>query len=228
MKIIKYLVVAASLLLLLPNTAEAQKDKNGDKKETTKKEPKAAKEPKTASKEPKPEKGGGDKPKTEKTAKAGPKVVSNTGTDYTGLSREEKNTMTKCPMHGKKMSLSDNYRSNASDYHESEGYPFARQLNYRRACSHCTKAMIKEEKAAKKLKNKNAGEATFERCEIHNQTLYISDNYHAIDYERYPDENSPHAKQYKYKTHCAACTKAYDRANKSKEKDNKEKEKADK
>jgi hypothetical protein len=225
MKILHWFIMVCALTLILPNAATAQGTDKTDKKDAKKpkkddEKPKKN-EPKSKKDDEKPKKGGDDKPKTaEKPSEKGKaKVVANVETDYSGLTREEKNTMTVCPQHGKRMSLSDNYRANASDYHESDGYPFARQLNYRRACDHCTKAMTREEKIAKKKTQLHKGEATFERCPLHNESLIISENYHALDYEKYPSADTPNAKAYKFKTYCPTCSKLHDKAAKAKEKE---------
>ncbi|MDX1904693.1 MAG: hypothetical protein SFU27_11085 [Thermonemataceae bacterium] len=56
------------------------------------------------------------------------------------LTRQQKDTMTVCPLHKKIMPMSDNYRANAADIHEkTDKYPFAYHLNYRRYCKTCTK-----------------------------------------------------------------------------------------
>lgn len=204
MKILQLLLLLAVFFVAMPNDAIAQKKNNKQKTSAPSNNKKST-----------------DKSGDKKTPKA-EKVAETTGNDYSGLTREEKNTMTVCPEHGKRMSLSDNYRANASDAHESGGHPFAKQLNYRRACTACTKAMIKEEKEAKKKQNPNAGKATFERCIVHNQTLYISQEYSAMNYEKFPDENTPNAQQYKFKTYCKSCTKALDKVQKA---DDKEKSK---
>ena len=193
MKIFQLLLLICAVVFTMPNDTFAQPNNKKDTK-TSKEQPSKDKAPKA-------------------------KVAANTGNDYSGLTREEKNTMTVCPEHGKRMSLSDNYRANASDAHESGGHPFAKQLNYRRACTACTKAMVKEEQAAKKKQNPKAGQPTFDKCVVHNKTLFISEDYHAISYEKFPDENTPNAKQYKFKTYCKACTKALEKE----QKDNKEK-----
>lgn len=131
------------------------------------------------------------------------------------MSREEKNTMVVCPVHRKRMSLSDNYRANASDFSLSEGHPFAKQLNYRRCCDKCTKVMIKEEREALKAQKQKDKGATFQRCELHNVPLQLSGDYSATSYEKFPDTETPHAKQYKFKTYCKTCTKMHEQKNKA-------------
>lgn len=196
-----------------PKTEKPPKDKGGDKKENP---PKDKGGDKGAAAKNGGDKGGASKNGGDKNgapaAKADKTIVKTTA-NYTEMSREEKNGIDVCPLHGKKMPLSDNYRANASDFAVSDGYPFARQLCYRRCCDKCTKAMTKEEEAAKKLKNKHGGEPTFERCALHNQTLFISDQHNTMDYEKNPKEGIPHAKQYRFKTFCPTCTKQYEKAN---------------
>ncbi len=131
------------------------------------------------------------------------------------MSREEKNTLVVCPVHRKRMSLSDNYRANASDFSLSEGHPFAKQLNYRRCCDKCTKVMIKEEREALKAQKQKDKGATFQRCEVHNVPLELSGDYSATSYEKFPDTEMPHAKQYKFKTYCKTCTKLHEQKNKA-------------
>lgn len=123
------------------------------------------------------------------------------------MTREEKNTVTECPLHnkGKEMPLSDNYRANASDYTTCYEYPFAYQLNYRRYCKVCTKIMSKESGDSKSPVSSNKG--TFERCSIHNTGLKSNPDYDNTMYERNPNPNTPHAKQYWFKNYCKTCTK---------------------
>lgn len=121
------------------------------------------------------------------------------------MSREEKNTITECPLHnkGKEMLLSDNYRANASDYTTCYEYPFAYQLNYRRYCRVCTKIMSKESGESMPVISKG----TFERCSIHNTGLKSNPDYDKTMYERNPNSDTPHAKQYWFKYYCKTCTK---------------------
>ncbi|BDS15297.1 hypothetical protein [Aureispira anguillae] len=121
------------------------------------------------------------------------------------MTREEKNTATECPLHnrGKEMPLSDNYRANASDYTTCYEYPFAYQLNYRRYCKVCTKIMAKESGDNSPVVIQN----TFERCAIHNVQLKGNPDYDKVMYERNPNSDTPHAKQYWFKNYCKTCTK---------------------
>lgn len=127
------------------------------------------------------------------------------------LSREEKNTMAKCPLHSKKMKLSDNYRANASDYRQSEDYPFAYQLNYRRYCKVCTKTLNKEEKFFSKQERSQGGKATMERCIVHNQFMKTNPEFSSVnstgDSDREQDVRN--AKQYKGRYYCKTCSKIY-------------------
>ena len=122
------------------------------------------------------------------------------------MSREEKNTMNECPLHNtsKEMPLSDNYRANASDYTTCYEYPFAYQLNYRRYCRTCTRIMAKEYGSQMP---KIPRTATFERCPVHNVQLKGNPEYDQIQYERNPESETPHAKQYLFKYYCKSCTK---------------------
>lgn len=122
------------------------------------------------------------------------------------MTREEKNTVTKCPLHhhGNEMPISDNYRPNASDYTTCYEYPFAYQLNYRRYCKVCTRIMSKE---AGNAPQHQTTKATFERCAVHNATLKGNPDYDQTMYERNPNPNTPHAKQYWFKNYCKTCTK---------------------
>lgn len=127
-----------------------------------------------------------------------------------GMTREEKNTMSRCPLHNKHMGLSDNYRADASDYTPGDDYPFAYQLNYRRYCTVCTKVMEKEAKAFEaEDRAVNEGKATFERCPVHNVSLKGNPDQDKVDYEKNPSPDSPHAKQYLFKNYCKICTKVY-------------------
>lgn len=123
------------------------------------------------------------------------------------MSREEKNTITECPLHnpGREMPLSDNYRANASDYTTCYEYPFAYQLNYRRYCKVCTRIMAKESGTQMPIISKG----TFERCSIHNTPLKSNPDYDTMGYERNPDKSTPHARQYWFKYYCKTCTKIH-------------------
>lgn len=121
------------------------------------------------------------------------------------MTREEKNTMMECPLHGrgKEMPMSDNYRANASDYTTCYEYPFAYQLNYRRYCKICTKIMAKEAGEDAPVISKS----TFERCGMHNASLKGNPDYTGSGYEKHPSPETPHAQQYKFKNYCPICTK---------------------
>jgi|VirMetMinimDraft_7_1064189.scaffolds.fasta_scaffold47828_2 hypothetical protein len=121
------------------------------------------------------------------------------------MSREEKNTITECPLHSqnKEMALSDNYRANASDYTTCYEYPFAYQLNYRRFCRICTKIMSKD--SGQKMPVTPKG--SFERCSAHNTPLKGNPDYDNTMYEKRPSTNTPHARQYSFKYYCNTCTK---------------------
>lgn len=123
------------------------------------------------------------------------------------LSREEKNTMTSCPLHStnREMPLSDNYRANASDYTTCYEYPFAYQLNYRRYCRTCTRIMAKDYNT--QMPRIARASATFQRCEVHNIALKGNPDYDRVQYERNPAGDTPHARQYLYKYFCKTCTK---------------------
>jgi|GEM_PF-2562022 len=126
------------------------------------------------------------------------------------MNREEKNTMSHCPLHNKHMSLSDNYRADASDFRQSDEYPFAYQLNYRRYCKVCTKILDKEERGFEEEERlANSGKATFERCPVHNASLVSNPDYDKVDYEKNPSTDAPHARQYLFKNYCKICTKVH-------------------
>lgn len=155
------------------------------------------------------------KGKTSKPAKVRPTKNGNSAAaisvQLSSMTREEKNTMSHCPLHNKHMSLSDNYRADASDFRQSDDYPFAYQLNYRRYCNTCTKILDREVKnfeEEEKAANQADG-ATFERCPIHSAPLLKNGDYDKIDYEKNPQADMPHAKQYLFKNYCKTCTKVY-------------------
>lgn len=126
------------------------------------------------------------------------------------MTREEKNTMSNCPLHSKRMSLSDNYRADASDYNPGDEYPFAYQLNYRRYCTSCTRIMDREARTFEaKDRAVNEGRETFERCAIHNSSLKGNPDQDKVDYEKNPAADTPHARQYLFKNYCKICTKIY-------------------
>lgn len=153
-----------------------------------------------------------DKPAKEKKAKAA-KDGNSSATivaQVSGLNREEKNTMMRCPIHSKHMSLSDNYRANASDYTIGDEYPFAYQLNYRRYCTKCTRVMSKEAQFFEAQdRSINSRQVSFERCELHNKPLVGNPDMDKIDYEKNPSSDMPHAKQYLFKNYCKVCTKVF-------------------
>lgn len=211
------MLLCATVFVLTATTSYAQKDKN-NKTSTTKTDTK------TNGK-------GNGKPDPKATGKTDPKANGKTDSKATakanadarlasinGLSRDEKNTMTKCPLHGSHMPLSDNYRANASDFSESEGHPFAKQLNYRRYCPKCTNVLIKEERAARKREQEMRCSETFGRCGIHNVQLTCNPDYSPMDYEKVPNQEFPSAQQYKFKYQCKTCTKLHEKAQKDKEK----------
>ncbi len=148
----------------------------------------------------------GDKKKTGKKENAPTYTIA----QILKMTREEKNTMSQCPWHNKAMSLSDNYRENASDYTTCYGYPFAYQLNYRRYCKVCTKIMAKESGGPMPVISK----ATFERCSAHNSPLKGNPDRDVVNYEKNPSSSTPHAKQYFFKNYCKICTKVYRQQNK--------------
>jgi hypothetical protein len=83
------------------------------------------------------------KEKKAKVAKDG-NAKATIAAHVSGLNRDEKNKMIRCPIHHKHMGLSDNFRANGSDHSPGDNYPFAYQLNYRRYCNVCTRIMKKE------------------------------------------------------------------------------------
>lgn len=178
----------------------AQKGKDG-KKDKTKKE---TKDPK-------------DKGKDGASTKADANAAKYAVLDQ--LTREEKNTMTDCPLHGGHMSLSDNYRANATDFRQSGAYPFAYQLNYRRSCKKCTNTLVQEEKALERETKRNANASSFERCALHNETLLKNGEESSMNYSRETDKDAPHAQQYKFKFYCKTCTKIYKINNKDADKE---------
>lgn len=125
------------------------------------------------------------------------------------LNREEKNAMIRCPLHNKHMSISDNYRANASDYTESDNYPFAYQLNYRRYCTKCTKIMQREAH----IFDVEPGMIA-EKCILHNQILKNNSDWDKFEKEENPSVEMPHAKQYLQQYYCTVCTKVYKIQNK--------------
>lgn len=149
------------------------------------------------------------KPQKVKVAKNGNSAAAIT-VQLSGMTREEKNTMSRCPLHNRHMSLSDNYRADASDYTPGDDYPFAYQLNYRRYCPVCTKVMEKEAKTFEEEdKAANEGLQSFERCPVHNSPLKGNPEQDKVDYEKNPSSDMPHAKQYLFKYYCKTCTKVY-------------------
>ncbi|MGH1335079.1 MAG: hypothetical protein ACRBFS_03050 [Aureispira sp.] len=148
-------------------------------------------------------------PKKVKVAKGGNSTAA-IMVQLSSTTREEKNTMDRCPLHNKRMSLSDNYRADASDYTPGDEYPFAYQLNYRRYCAVCTRVMTKEAKSFEEEdKAENKGDVTFERCELHGTPLKGNTDQNKTDFEKNPSADMPHAKQYLFKTYCKVCTKVH-------------------
>lgn len=201
--ILPRLLVAVLVLLMATNTY-AQKD-NGNNKD-----PKTNTTANNGNKDGgKDGKDGKGKPEEPASAKSNNEVSEKVLANLENMTREEKNTMTICPMHGTKMSLSDNYRANASDYRQSGNFPFAYQLNYRRHCPKCTASLEAEDKAIEKENQRNANEATFERCATHNESMFVNGDHRPIDYEKNPSQDCPNAAQYGFKTYCKTCTKIH-------------------
>ena len=127
------------------------------------------------------------------------------------LTREEKNTMTVCPLYGTKMKLNENYRANASDFRDCYDYPFAKQLHYRRYCPKCTNVLHKEEKRFKKEERAGGGKATMERCELYGDFMKTNPDFSSVnsvpDSDR--DEDMINAKQYQGRYYCETCSKLY-------------------
>jgi len=148
-------------------------------------------------------------PKRVKVAKSGNSAAA-IKVQLSSKTREEKNTMDRCPLHNRRLPLSDNYRADASDYTPGDNYPFAYQLNYRRYCPVCTRVMDKEARTEEKEdKEQMKGEATFERCAVHNSPLKGNPDYNNKDFEEQPDGRMPHARQYRFKNYCKVCTKVH-------------------
>lgn len=149
-------------------------------------------------------------PKKVKVAKGGGNSIAAIMVQLSSTTREEKNTMDRCPLHNRHMSLSDNYRANASDYTPGDEYPFAYQLNYRRYCPVCTRIMTKEAKDfEEEEKTASKEKVTFERCQLHATALKGNPDHNKTDYEKNPSAEMPHAKQYLFKSYCKVCTKVH-------------------
>lgn len=106
------------------------------------------------------------------------------------LTREEKNTMVKCPLHGSHMPLSDNYSASAGDSHQSGAYPFAYQLNYRRFCKKCTRAFTKEKKASEREAKRSASVTSLERCTVYDEILLKNGERFSMNYAK--QTSKPH------------------------------------
>jgi hypothetical protein len=205
----KYWSMALLVLFFLASASVVQAQKNNKDNKTDK-----------GNKTQKDDKGGKDKDgkKTDPKAKDNTKKAGPVNINIEGLSREEKNTMTRCPLHGKHMNLSDNYRANASDFQESQEYPFAKQLQYRRFCGTCTKVMKAEHRKFEQENRRNADKPSFERCVVHNESMFVNGEYSSVNYQREINPDIPHAQQYKFKFYCKTCTKLYKEVEKDKRK----------
>jgi len=192
--------IVCCLFALLSFDASAQKDKN-------EKPPKEAKAPKGGK--------GDDKKAQPASAKSNNAVSARVLETLSSMTRDDKNKMTNCPLHGGHMELSDNYRANASDYRESANYPFAYQLNYRRSCKRCTQALEAEDKAIAKADRRDADEPSFVRCNLHNETMFINGEHRPMNYEKNPSEDTPHAQAYGFKYYCKTCNKVHKAQEKS-------------
>lgn len=190
--------------LMLPGLLSAQKGGDKDKNSGNKTGNTAASD-----------KGKDDKKNQPASAKSNNAVSDKILAKLETMTREEKNTMTTCPMHGLHMELSDNYRANASDYRQSAEYPFAYQLNYRRHCKKCTQALEAEDKAIAKADRRDANEPTFERCTAHNETMFVNGEHRPIDFEKEPSSETPFAQAYGFKYYCKTCNKLHKAAQKS-------------
>ena len=187
-------------LMATSSSVMAQKASKEDTKEPKEKKVRKKKEPK----EPKEKKEKRVKPSKHSES---PEALS---ARLSTMDRDEKNSVANCPLHNRHMSLSDNYRADASEYEPGEHYPFAYQLNYRRYCNACTRIMAKEAKVtAAEVDEFNKHRAVYERCDLHNDKLLHNPDQDKVDYERSPAADMPHAKQYLLKDYCNTCTKVY-------------------
>lgn len=136
------------------------------------------------------------------------------------LSRDEKNAMKQCPLHKKHMSLSDNFLSTATDEENTQNYPFAYQLHYRRHCPVCTKIMDKAAKSSANAAKKAGNKPTNEKCTVHNQPLYTNPEYNSVSAVKDKDrrKTAVNAKQYKGRVYCKTCSKVLDIYEKEKNK----------
>lgn len=121
------------------------------------------------------------------------------------MSRDERNTLSKCPLHQKQMFLSDNFEADASSSAPSVSSPFAYQLNYRRYCSACTRIQKKETKVSAKTDDITDSN----HCSVHKVALVENPDYDRTNFEKKPFGEMPHAKQYRLKNYCKVCTKVY-------------------
>lgn len=122
------------------------------------------------------------------------------------------------------MSLSDNYRANASDFRQSADYPFAYQLNYRRYCKICTRILTKEVKSFAKQESSRGNRATMDRCDIHNEFMKTNPEFSSVNSVSDSDRANamPNAKQYRGRLYCKTCSKVYSIREKNKRKAEKE------
>lgn len=178
-----YLILLFLVGLLLPNDLTAQKKGNNTKKTTTT-----------------------SKTKVKPAPKENKQTVIISQLDK--MSRDEKNTLSKCPLHRKQMSISDNFEADVSSNPPVVNYPFAYQLNYRRYCDACTRI----QKRAVRLDKKQGNTESFsdsDHCAVHKTTLANNPDYNKNDHAHKTIAEMPHAKQYRLKKYCKVCTKIY-------------------
>jgi hypothetical protein len=128
------------------------------------------------------------------------------------MSREEKNMLTHCPVTGKYMSYSDNYKANVANEEVNKKFPFAYQFGYRRYCKVCTRRLKKEQKKGySEIKKSNEGTDSNDRthCEIYGSKLLKNRNYYPRKSVEDINPKTPNAKQYCKKRYCRTCTKIY-------------------
>jgi len=195
-----------SLMAQNSKTSKDSKDSK-DSKTTTPKDSKTTKDSKSTSNSKTADHSTASKDSKVKPAKNG-NSSAGVAVQVSGMNRNEKNALSRCPVHNKHMSLSDNYQAEDNDLPHGDHYPFAYQLSYRRYCEACTTIMLKEAKDALAA-NKAANDADTEHCKLHGSKLKPNSNRSKSEYEKNPSADMPHAKQYLLKHYCAVCTKIY-------------------
>ena len=170
-----------------------------------------------------------DKPQKTKTVKPSKKnTTSATTARVSGMTRDDKNDLTHCPVTGKRMSLSDNYKANGQDISGTDEFPMAYQLGYRRYCKVCTRKLKKEQKkgtfsletggtetstsgstSSSTTTTNSTSQNDEKHCQVYDTVLLKNPKFDPNKEVSEINPETPNAKQYCKQKYCKTCTKIY-------------------